>query len=134
MPSPRSLIFLVCFIMSWYSLLAPNLVRANQADVWHLSALEGKVKVRDSAVETYRPAKVGDLLGSGSAVQTEPGGRAMLFLPNGAALKLGEESLLEFGQLVGHAGRHPYPCTLKTGTLQFAVDFSSSRPDSQLVR
>ncbi len=129
MPRPRSLVLLMVLIMAGLSWVAPGNVQARQDEAFHLIAMEGGVKVRESLGEAFRPAKVAELLGPGAALQTGPGGKAMLFLSQGMVLKLGEESLVEFGKPALITRKyHDFAITLMNGTLHFAVDLSDLRP------
>jgi hypothetical protein len=125
MPLPRSLFLSIVLIMAGLSWVAPRNVQARQDEAFHLIAMEGVVKVRESLGEVFRPAKTGELLGPGAALQTGPGGKAMLFFSQGVVLKLGEVSLVEFGKpALNTSKHHEFAVTLVNGTLHFAVDLS----------
>jgi hypothetical protein len=129
MPLPRSLFLSIMLIMAGLSWVAPTYAQARLGEAFQLIAMEGAVKVRESLGEVFRPAKAAELLGPGAALQTEARGKAMLFLSQGVVLKLGEESLLEFGpQSLNASNPSDFPVTLRNGTLQFAVDLPDHRP------
>lgn len=129
MPRSRWLFLSLILIMAGLFWVAPTNVQARPDDAFQLIALEGGVKVRESLDEAFRPAKANELLGPGAFLQTAPGGKVMLFLSQGVVLKLGEDSLLEFGKQAPNTRKqHDFAVTLMNGTLHFAVDLSDLRP------
>ncbi len=100
---------------------------------WLVSALEGQVQIR-TGEGTYRSAVVGDRLGPSAALATGEGGRALLFHPDGAALRVGSDSLLECGTSDGPAAGSPWRClSLASGKVQYAIDLSTIQAKAGII-